>query len=122
MVVVCIWSLVSRAKPGTSERLAITPIAAATMAEAMNTAPAEPSRIERSVQVKKGRECWGQRRQRPLAAQVKVAAELLLATAYNEGSSFVPAGLLAIFMKTVSNFSRIRMMNGGCAYRKIAFS
>jgi hypothetical protein len=34
----------------------------------------------------------------------------------------VPAGVHANIMKTVSNFSLIRMMNGGCAYRKIAFS
>ena len=121
-VVVCTWSLVSRANPGTRERLAMTPIAVATMAEAKNTAPAELSRIEPSVKVKKGREGWGQRRQRPLAAQVKTSAELLLASAYKAGCALVPASVHTNIMKTVSNFSLIRMMNGGCAYRKIAFS
>jgi hypothetical protein len=51
-----------------------------------------------------------------------MAAELLLATAYTEGRALVPATVNAIVVKIVSNFSLIRMMNGGCAYRKIAFS
>ena len=101
----------------------MTPIAAATSAQATHIAPAEPSRIEPSVRIKKGRAGWGQRRQRPLAEQIgMVSAELLPATAYIEGRASVPASFNAIVVKIVSNFSLIRMMNGGCAYRKIAFS
>jgi hypothetical protein len=100
----------------------MTPIAAATIAKAMNTAPAELSRIETSVRVKKGREGWGATPPAALGGTHRVAAELLLASAYTEARALVPAGHRAIIMKTVSNFSRIRMMNGGCAYRKIAFS
>jgi hypothetical protein len=51
-----------------------------------------------------------------------MSAEFLPATAYTEACGSVPEALSAIVVKTVSNFSRIRMMNGRCAYRKIAFS
>jgi hypothetical protein len=57
-----------------------------------------------------------------LAAHASMSAEFFLATAYTEERALVPARVITIVVKTVSNFSLIRMMNGGCAYRKIAFS
>jgi hypothetical protein len=50
-----------------------------------------------------------------------MAAELLLAIGYSERARSGSDMRQRIVVKIVSNFSRIRMMNGGCAYRKIAF-
>jgi hypothetical protein len=100
----------------------MTPIAAATIAKATNTAPVEPTRIESSARIKKGREGLGATPPTALAAQIGTAAELLVATAYTEGRALVPESISAIVVKIVSNFSLIRMKSGGCAYRKIAFS
>jgi hypothetical protein len=100
------------------------------MAKAIKTAPAALSRIRFILQrTKKGR--VNQEKHRPSACggayqdRHRVssgATDLPLAAAYSEGHRLVPARIRTIGMKTVSNFSHIRMMNGRCAYRKIAFS